>query len=128
MREANILLITGGSRGIGATTARLAAAQGWFIVVNHRRSPAAAGEVCRTIELNGGNAIAMQADISVESEVVSLFSRMRFTFGSGFGLYCAPISNLPISVMTYFGSRIFCNARNGIGENPHCFPTVTENG
>src|SRR5689334_19942362 len=65
---AKVMLITGGGRGIGAATARLAARQGYKVCVNYARDRASAEAVAREI---GG--IAVQADVAVESQVMSLF-------------------------------------------------------
>ena len=64
---------TGGSRGIGAATACLAAAQGYTVCVNYRRQREAAENVVRTIQTKGGWAFAVQADVAVETDVVRLF-------------------------------------------------------
>jgi NAD(P)-dependent dehydrogenase (short-subunit alcohol dehydrogenase family) len=61
--------VTGGGRGIGAATARLAAQRGYAVCVNYLQDLAAANEVVRAIP----KAIAVQADIGVEDEVVRLF-------------------------------------------------------
>ena len=60
-----VLLVTGGSRGIGAATALLAAGQGWTVAVNYTANSLAADEVVRQIRSSGGNAIAVQADVAV---------------------------------------------------------------
>jgi NAD(P)-dependent dehydrogenase (short-subunit alcohol dehydrogenase family) len=67
------ILITGGSRGIGAATSLLAAKKGYKVCVNYRRNREAAFNIVDTINQNGGNAIACQADVSVEAEVTGLF-------------------------------------------------------
>jgi len=67
---AGVMLITGGSRGIGAATARLAAARGYKVCVNYTAAREAAESLAREI---GG--IAVKADVSNESEVVSLFAQ-----------------------------------------------------
>jgi NAD(P)-dependent dehydrogenase (short-subunit alcohol dehydrogenase family) len=67
------VLITGGSRGIGAATARLAATRGWAVRVNFRRDRASADGVVRAIEAAGGRAIAVGADVSIEDDVQRLF-------------------------------------------------------
>jgi NAD(P)-dependent dehydrogenase (short-subunit alcohol dehydrogenase family) len=67
------LLITGASRGIGAETAQLAAARGDAVCVNYHRQRAAAEAVVREIVDAGGRAIAVQADVAIESDVVRLF-------------------------------------------------------
>jgi NAD(P)-dependent dehydrogenase (short-subunit alcohol dehydrogenase family) len=71
---APVLLITGASRGIGAATARLAAARGFHVCVNYLRNHQAAEEVVAAIQKEGGTATAIQADISNESDVVRLFA------------------------------------------------------
>lgn len=68
-----IVLITGASRGIGAATARLAAARGYAVCVNYRRHLEAAEAVVKEIEQAGGRAVAVQADVSVEDDVLRLF-------------------------------------------------------
>src|SRR5437867_454149 len=60
-----VLLITGGSRGIGAATARLAAERGYAVCVNYRANQEAANGVVSDIERTGGRAIAAAADVSV---------------------------------------------------------------
>ncbi|MGE0865621.1 MAG: SDR family oxidoreductase [Vicinamibacterales bacterium] len=68
-----IVLITGASRGIGAATARLAAARGYAVCVNYLKDRASAESVVNGITSAGGRAVAVQADIAVEAEVVRLF-------------------------------------------------------
>ena len=70
---AGVVLITGGSRGIGAATATLAAARGYAVCVNYRSNADAANAVVTSIADAGGRAIAVQADVAIESEVVRLF-------------------------------------------------------
>src|SRR5262245_33952053 len=60
-----VLLITGGGRGIGAATGRLAAERGYAVCVNYRQNQAAADEVVRSIEERGARAIAVAADVSL---------------------------------------------------------------
>ena len=67
------IVITGGSRGIGAATAVLAAARGYAVCVNYRSNAEAADAVVTAIANAGGSAIALQGDVSVESDVVRLF-------------------------------------------------------
>jgi len=76
-----ILLITGASRGIGAATARIAATQGYQICVNYRSNEHAANEIVQQINNEGGKAIAIQADIALESEVLRLFRTLDNEFG-----------------------------------------------
>jgi NAD(P)-dependent dehydrogenase (short-subunit alcohol dehydrogenase family) len=68
-----IALITGASRGIGAATAKLAATQGYAVCVNYRKRADAAEGVVAAIAAAGGRAIAVQADVAVESDVTRLF-------------------------------------------------------
>ena len=68
------MLITGGSRGIGAATSRLAAARGFAVCVNYRRNGDAAGALVRDIQSAGGRATAVAADVAVEADVVRLFA------------------------------------------------------
>ena len=76
-----IVLITGGSRGIGAATALLAAQKGYAVAVNYARNSLAADEVVRQIRANGGTAITVQADEAVESQVLAMFDRVDAKLG-----------------------------------------------
>jgi NAD(P)-dependent dehydrogenase (short-subunit alcohol dehydrogenase family) len=67
------VLVTGGGRGIGAATARLAAERGYTVCVNYRSNRAAAEAVVADIESRGGTAIAVGADVSIETDVLRLF-------------------------------------------------------
>lgn len=69
-----IILITGGSRGIGAATALLAAQRGYQVCINFLRNEVAANQVADTIRQNGGRAIVCQADVASENEVKALFT------------------------------------------------------
>jgi len=69
-----VVLITGGGRGIGAATARLAAARRYAVCVNYRSNRAAAEGVVAGITAAGGRAVAVGADVSVEDDVMRLFS------------------------------------------------------
>jgi NAD(P)-dependent dehydrogenase (short-subunit alcohol dehydrogenase family) len=68
-----VLLVTGGSRGIGAAVARLAADKGYAVAVNYASNAKAAGEVVREITSRGGRAIAVQADVAKEEEILAMF-------------------------------------------------------
>ncbi|MGC4367105.1 SDR family oxidoreductase [Hydrogenophaga sp. R2] len=85
-RHAGVLLVTGGGRGIGAATARMAARQGWSVAVNYARDSLAADEVVRAIRAEGGQAMSVQADVSDEAQVVTLFGRIDARFGRLTGL------------------------------------------
>jgi NAD(P)-dependent dehydrogenase (short-subunit alcohol dehydrogenase family) len=76
-----ILLITGGSGGIGAATARLAAQRGYAVCVNFLKQEQAAEALVAEIEAAGGRAIAVQADISSEPDVVRLFETVDARLG-----------------------------------------------
>ena len=76
-----MVLITGGSRGIGAATARLAAARGYAVCVNYRPSGAAAEALVADIASGGGRAIAVQADVASESDVVRMFETIDARLG-----------------------------------------------
>ena len=77
-----IVLVTGGSRGIGAATAHLAASRGYAVCVNYRANETAARAVVQNILTGGGRAIAVQADIAVEAEVVRLFETCDAELGT----------------------------------------------
>ena len=77
-----IAVITGASRGIGAATARLAAARGYAVCVNYLKDQAAADAVVADIEAAGGQAIAVAADVSAETEVVKLFAAVDKRLGT----------------------------------------------
>ena len=76
-----VLLITGGSRGIGAATAFLAASQGYAIAVNYAANSLAADEVVRQIRAEGGTAITVQADVAIESDVLAMFKKVDAKLG-----------------------------------------------
>lgn len=67
------MIVTGGGRGIGAATARLAAGRGYAVCVNYLTNAEAADAVVRDIESAGGRAIAVQANVAAEAEVERLF-------------------------------------------------------
>lgn len=75
------LLITGGSRGIGAATAVLAAQRGYAVAINYTANSLAADEVVRQIRASGGNAIAVQADVAEETQVMAMFEKIDAKLG-----------------------------------------------
>ena len=77
-----VLLVTGASRGIGAATARLAGTEGYAVAVNYSTNAQAADDVVRTIEASGGTAIALQADIGDEAQVMRLFEQVDQQLGT----------------------------------------------
>ena len=76
-----VILITGGSRGIGAATALLAARQGFAVAVNYSANSLAADEVVRQIRATGGTAITVQADVAVEAQVMAMFEKVDAKLG-----------------------------------------------
>ena len=76
-----VLLVTGASRGIGAATATLAATQGCSVCVNYRQRHDDANAVVSAIESAGGRALAIQADVSVEADVVRMFGECERQLG-----------------------------------------------
>ncbi|MDP1654883.1 MAG: SDR family oxidoreductase [Hylemonella sp.] len=76
-----VLLITGGSRGIGAATALLAAQRGYAVAVNYTSNAAAADDVVRQIRAAGGNAITVQADVADETQVLTMFEQVETQLG-----------------------------------------------
>jgi NAD(P)-dependent dehydrogenase (short-subunit alcohol dehydrogenase family) len=81
-----VLLVTGASRGIGAATARLAAQAGWAVAVNYTANSLAADEVVRAIRATGGRAIAVQADVADEAQVLRMFETIDAKLGRLTGL------------------------------------------
>jgi NAD(P)-dependent dehydrogenase (short-subunit alcohol dehydrogenase family) len=77
----NILLVTGGSRGIGAATARLAGARGYAVAVNYLHNRAAAEAVVADIARAGGTAIAIPGDVAAEEDVLRLFATVDERLG-----------------------------------------------
>lgn len=76
-----VALITGGSRGIGAATALLAARQGWAVAVNYQANQAAADAVVGQIRAQGGTAIAVQGDVAQEDQVLAMFAAVDAQLG-----------------------------------------------
>jgi NAD(P)-dependent dehydrogenase (short-subunit alcohol dehydrogenase family) len=76
-----IVLITGGSQGIGAATAICAARQGYHVCINYHQNDNSANEIVGKIRADGGDAVAMKADISKEDEVVRLFESIDTNVG-----------------------------------------------
>jgi NAD(P)-dependent dehydrogenase (short-subunit alcohol dehydrogenase family) len=79
--RSELLIVTGGGRGIGAAAARLAARSGYAIAVNYAENEAAASAVVREIEQGNGRALAIQADVSNEKDVLRLFETAEKNLG-----------------------------------------------
>lgn len=75
------LLVTGGGRGIGAATSRLAAAAGWRVAVNYVSDKAAADALVSEIAGRGGEAFAVRGDVGEEADVLSMFAAVNARFG-----------------------------------------------
>jgi NAD(P)-dependent dehydrogenase (short-subunit alcohol dehydrogenase family) len=86
MSEAPVLLVTGGSRGIGAAICLLAARKGWRVAVNYAANRQAADAVVSTIEAGGGEAFAIQGDVGNADDVVAMFAAADRRFGRLDGL------------------------------------------
>ncbi len=76
-----VLVVTGGSRGIGAEICRLGAQRGWAVCVNYASSADEANGVVAEIEASGGRAIAAQADVSVPEAVERMFDQVDADLG-----------------------------------------------
>jgi NAD(P)-dependent dehydrogenase (short-subunit alcohol dehydrogenase family) len=75
-----VLLVTGGSRGIGAAVATLAAQRGFDVAVNYREDERAASAIVEAVRSNGVRALALKGDVAVEADVVRMFEAVD-TFG-----------------------------------------------
>ena len=83
-----VLIVTGGSRGIGAATARLAGRAGYTVVVNYASNAGAADAVVRDIEAGGGRCVAVQGEVQSEADVMRLFAT-----ADGFGPLAGLVNN-----------------------------------
>ncbi|MGF1748636.1 SDR family oxidoreductase [Vibrio cionasavignyae] len=81
MSRSKVVLVTGGSRGIGAATSTLFAAHGYAVCINYKSNALAAENLALEITANGGQCITVQADVSDEHEVVQLFERIDRELG-----------------------------------------------
>ena len=81
MKTAPVVIITGGGRGIGAATARLAAAKGYAVCISFLQNRAAAQAVVQDIKDQGGSAIAVQGDVASEPDVMRLFHESDRSLG-----------------------------------------------
>ncbi|WP_379065247.1 SDR family oxidoreductase [Mesorhizobium sp. UC22_110] len=78
---AKTLLVTGGSRGIGAAVCRLAAKAGYRVAINYASNEAAAAALVAEIQAGGGEAFAVKGDVGNEADVVAMFTAVDRTFG-----------------------------------------------
>ncbi|MEU5890445.1 SDR family oxidoreductase [Streptomyces sp. NPDC047461] len=79
--QQRVAIVTGGSRGIGRQVARQLAADGFAVLVGYAGNKDAAAEVVRDIEVTGGSAVAVRADVGDEAEVAALFDLAEATYG-----------------------------------------------
>jgi NAD(P)-dependent dehydrogenase (short-subunit alcohol dehydrogenase family) len=86
MTDRQVLLVTGGSRGIGASVALKAAAKGWAVVINYARDREAAEAIAAVINDAGGSALTAQGDVSREDDIAAIFALVDSTFGRLDGL------------------------------------------
>ena len=84
--ESGTLIVTGGSRGIGAAVARLAGKSGWAVAVNFSSGESEAKRVAEEIRAEGGRALAIHADVSREEQIVQLFGKAENELGPIKGL------------------------------------------
>jgi NAD(P)-dependent dehydrogenase (short-subunit alcohol dehydrogenase family) len=84
--QSGFVLVTGGSRGIGAATARLAAEQGYDVCISYLHRGDAAQAVADDVEATGNRALAVRADVSQEQDVLRLFATARAELGQLIGL------------------------------------------
>ncbi|WP_299003693.1 SDR family NAD(P)-dependent oxidoreductase [uncultured Shewanella sp.] len=76
-----VVIVTGAGRGIGAATAQLLASQGYRVCVNYRVQQSCADTLVSQIRQAGGVAIAVQGDVSQESDVIQLFDQVEHQLG-----------------------------------------------
>ncbi len=102
-----VLLITGGSRGIGAATALLAARAGWDVAINYTRDEAAAQVVAEQVRKHGQRALVLRADVASETEVMAMFNAIEREWGALHGLVNnAGVVDLPSRVDAMGGARL----------------------
>ncbi len=101
--EGKVAIVTGASKGIGASIAQHLAAEGAKVVVNYSSSKEGADRVVSAIKQKGGEAVAVQADVSNQKDVQRLFSETQKTFGkldilvNNAGIYnAAPIEEISL--------------------------------
>ncbi|MCA0244694.1 MAG: SDR family oxidoreductase [Proteobacteria bacterium] len=102
-----VLLVTGGSRGIGAACCRGAALQGWDVAVNYARDAVAAEAVAVAVRSLGRRAITVQADVADEGQVLAMFKLIDAELGPLAGLVnSAGIVDQPLRLAQMSGARL----------------------
>src|SRR2546428_7267147 len=76
-----VAVVTGASKGIGASIAEHLAAAGASVVVNYASSKAGADKVVANIAAKGGKAVAVQGDVSKQADIIKLFAETKKTYG-----------------------------------------------
>jgi NAD(P)-dependent dehydrogenase (short-subunit alcohol dehydrogenase family) len=76
-----VIVVTGGSRGIGAAVARLAAEQSYAVCITYLSNSSAAADVLKSITALGATAVSCQADVSIERDVIRLFEQVDSSLG-----------------------------------------------
>jgi len=84
--DCRTLVVTGGSRGIGAAVAQLAGNRGYSVAVNFRCHEAAARAVVEEIRSSGGSAVAIRGDVALEADIIRLFQDAEQELGPIYGL------------------------------------------
>jgi NAD(P)-dependent dehydrogenase (short-subunit alcohol dehydrogenase family) len=107
MRNERSVIVTGGSRGIGAAVALRCAEAGWAVAVNYARDAAAAQAVVERIRAAGGVALALPGDVADEAQVLHLFEQADAQLPPLHGLVNnAGVVDLPARVDTMSAARI----------------------
>lgn len=102
-----VAIVTGGSRGIGAATAKLLAQNGYAVCVNYHNAKQKAEELVAEIKKQGGHAIAVKADMSKEKDITNLFTTVDSTLGSVTALVnCAGINGGVSTVESITAERL----------------------